>query len=62
MASESNAQDKSIYGTNKKGKVSLCESCVYVGYCMKTLRFYKCNDYIKGYVKPKYGYLHEKTK
>jgi hypothetical protein len=37
----------SAYGVNAKGKVGLCESCAYAGYCMKGLRFYKCNNYIK---------------
>lgn len=52
--------DSSLYGRNKKGKISLCETCAYVGYCLKTLKFYKCKDYIKGSRElTKYGYLHE---
>lgn len=54
-------EDNSLYGRNKKGKLSLCETCAYVGYCMKHLRFYRCKDYIKKKseeVEP-YAYLHQ---
>lgn len=35
------------YGVNAKGKISLCDKCAYVGYCLKQLHFYSCKNFIK---------------
>ena len=40
-------EDNSLYGKNQQGKVALCESCVYDGYCQNKIRYYKCKNYIK---------------
>ena len=28
-----NEEDTSLYGKNREGKVALCETCAYDGYC-----------------------------
>lgn len=40
-------EDDSLYGKNRQGKVALCETCVYDGYCQDRIRYYKCRNYIK---------------
>lgn len=42
-----NEEDTSLYGKNREGKVALCETCAYDGYCRDKIRYYKCRNYIK---------------
>ena len=36
-----------LYGKNREGKVALCETCAYDGYCQDKIRYYRCRNYIK---------------
>lgn len=40
-------EDDSLYGKNRSGKVALCETCAYDGYCRDKIRYYRCRNYIK---------------
>ena len=42
-----NEEDTSLYGKNREGKVALCETCAYDGYCRDKIRYYRCRNYIK---------------
>lgn len=42
-----NEEDTSLYGKNRAGKVALCETCAYDGYCRDKIRYYRCRNYIK---------------
>ena len=42
-----NEEDTSLYGKNREGKVALCETCAYDGYCRAKIRYYRCRNYIK---------------
>lgn len=42
-----NEEDASLYGKNREGKVALCETCAYDGYCRDKIRYYRCRNYIK---------------
>lgn len=42
-----NEEDTSLYGKNHEGKVALCETCAYDGYCREKIRYYRCRNYIK---------------
>lgn len=42
-----NEKDTSLYGKNREGKVALCETCAYDGYCRDKIRYYRCRNYIK---------------
>lgn len=48
-----NEEDTSLYGKNRAGKVALCETCVYDGYCRAKIKYYRCRNYIK--IKDDYG-------
>lgn len=37
----------SLYGKNREGKVALCETCAYDGFCRDKIRYYRCRNYIK---------------
>lgn len=41
------SEDTSLYGKNRAGKVALCETCAYDGYCRDKIRYYRCRNYIK---------------
>ena len=53
----------SKYGRNKKGKLSLCETCAYVGgFCQeKNLHFYRCKNYVMDALKTQVGGTHYKN-
>lgn len=34
-------EDDSLYGKNREGKVALCETCAYDGYCRDKIRYYR---------------------
>lgn len=40
-------EDTSLYGKNREGKVALCETCAYDGFCRDKIRYYRCRNYIK---------------
>lgn len=40
-------EDNSLYGKNREGKVALCETCAYDGFCRDKIRYYRCRNYIK---------------
>lgn len=40
-----NEEDTSLYGKNREGKVALCETCAYDGYCRDRIRYYRCRNY-----------------
>lgn len=40
-----NEGDTSLYGKNREGKVALCETCAYDGYCRDKIRYYRCRNY-----------------
>lgn len=42
-----NEKDTPLYGKNREGKVALCETCAYDGYCRDKIRYYRCRNYIK---------------
>ena len=42
-----NEEDTSLYGKNREGKVALCETCAYDGYCRDKIRYHRCRNYIK---------------
>lgn len=42
-----NEEDTSLYGKNREGKVALCETCAYDGYCRDKIRYYRYRNYIK---------------
>lgn len=42
-----NEEDTSLYGKNREGKVALCETCAYDGYCRDKIRYYRCRNLIK---------------
>lgn len=42
-----NEEDTSLYGKNRAGKVALCETCAYDGYCQAKIKYYRCKNYIK---------------
>lgn len=41
------SEDTSLYGKNREGKVALCETCAYDGYCQDKIRYHRCRNYIK---------------
>lgn len=34
------SEDNSLYGKNKNGRIALCESCVYDGYCKARVKYF----------------------
>lgn len=40
-------KNPSCYPCCFEGKVALCETCAYDGYCRDKIRYYRCRNYIK---------------
>jgi hypothetical protein len=36
-----------MFYENKDGRIALCYSCVYDGFCHAKMKYYKCKNYIK---------------